>query len=89
MVITIAVGLANTTCGAVLLVAGIMKITGLAAFGQQIAAYQIISARFARLIGYVLPPVEIALGIAMLFVPLLAAAASFLFLSFFRCCSRR
>ncbi len=66
----------------VLLVAGAMKIGRLLIFGKQIAAYQVVPDFFARVAGYVLPPVEILLGISMLFVPRLAVLAIFLFTSF-------
>ena len=78
----IGVGIADVVCAIVLLAAGAMKLGRLSVFGQQITAYQIIPERLARVAGYVLPPIEVLLGISMLFAPQLAAAAVFLFSSF-------
>ena len=75
-------GIADTICAVALLVAGALKLGSLSVFGQQIAAYQVVPKRLAQFTGYVLPPVEIVLGVSMLFVPRLAAAAAFLFVSF-------
>jgi hypothetical protein len=77
-----AAGISGTVCGVVLLIAGAMKIGGMRVFGQQIVAYNVVPKRLARLTGYLLPPVEMALGISMLFAPWLAAVATFLFASF-------
>ena len=79
---SIGAGIANVVCAIVLLAAGAMKLGHLSVFGQQITAYQIIPERLARVAGYVLPPIEVLLGISMLFAPQLAAAAVFLFASF-------
>ncbi len=75
-------GIADTICAVVLLVAGGIKVSRLYSFGQQIVAYQILPRRLAHVLGYALPPAEIALGLSMLFVPRLAVAAAVLFISF-------
>src|SRR5712691_11012406 len=82
LVASTAAGIADTICAVVLLVAGALKLGRLSVFGQQVAAYQIVPERLARVAGYVLPPAEMALGISMLFVPRLAVAAVVLFVLF-------
>jgi uncharacterized membrane protein len=77
-----AAGIAGTVCGVVLLIAGAMKIGGMGVFGQQIAAYSVLPRRLARLAGYLLPPLEMTVGISMLFAPRLGAVAAFLFACF-------
>jgi hypothetical protein len=77
-----AAGIAGTVCGVVLLIAGVMKIGGMGVFGQQIVAYSVLPKRLARLAGYLLPSLEMTMGISMLFAPRLGAVAAFLFVSF-------
>jgi len=77
-----AAGIAGTVCGIVLLIAGVMKVGGMGVFGQQIVAYRVLPRRLARPAGYLLPPLEMTLGISMLFAPRLGAGAAFLFASF-------
>ncbi len=79
---SIGVGIANVVCAIVLLAAGAMKLGHPSVFGQQITAYQVFPESLARVAGHVLPPIEVLLGISMLLVPQLAAAAVFLFASF-------
>jgi hypothetical protein len=80
--VVITAGITGSICASVLLIAGLMKINSLALFGKQVAAYQIAPERISELVGYILPPAEIVLGIAMLFIPQLSAAAMLLFAAF-------
>jgi hypothetical protein len=77
-----AAGIADTMVAMVLIFAGAMKVGNLAIFGQQIAMYRIIPERFAGVVGRLLPPLEIAIGVSILFFPRLAAAGVVLFATF-------
>lgn len=76
------VGLASSICGTILVVAGFMKLGQLRLFGEQIVTYQVIPRRLARYAGYLLPPTEIATGLALPVIPALAPVAILLFSSF-------
>jgi len=75
-------GIADSICAVVLLAAGGMKLGDMRAFGQQIAAYQIIPHFLAGLAGYILPPIEIIAGILLLFAPRTGILSIALYVSF-------
>jgi hypothetical protein len=75
-------GAGDAICAAVLITAGIMKLGNLRGFGQQIHAYQVVPKFAAGILGYVIPPIEIAVGVGMLFTKFLAAGAAILFTVF-------
>lgn len=77
-----AAGIADAICASILLLAGAMKIGGLRAFGQQVAAYQVVPRRLSWFAGYALPPAEIIIGLALPFLPRLAVIAMVFFGSF-------
>ena len=78
----ISAGVADVICASVLFVAGFMKLGNLAAFGSQIGAYQVLPRRFSRLLGFLVPPAEIVVALAMIIAPKLSLLAAALFIAF-------
>lgn len=77
--------LARLTLGAVLLLAGALKVTSPAASAMAVRAYQILPYDFAGYLGYALPLVEILVGlllVAGLFTRAAAVAGGLLMLAF-------
>ncbi len=75
-------GIAATISADVLVIAGLLKIGSLSSFGKQIASYEIMPGSLATLSGYIIPPIEVGIGISLLFLPRVATGAAFLFMSF-------
>jgi methylamine utilization protein MauE len=76
------VGIVAAISATVLVIAGLLKIGSLSSFGKQIASYEIMPAGLATVSGYLIPPIEIGIGISLLFLPVIAAGAACLFMSF-------
>ena len=67
----------------ILVTAGVLKLGDLAGFSAQVAAYQIASRRLSLIIGHVLPPIEIAVGVGLLVTPrIFGVVAALLFVAF-------
>jgi Methylamine utilisation protein MauE len=75
-------GIAATISADVLVIAGLLKIGNLSSFGKQITSYEIMPSGLARLSGYIIPPIEVGIGISLLFLPKIAIGAACLFISF-------
>lgn len=74
--------LMDSLAGLTLIVAGIAKLGSMRLFGDQIAAYNVIPLAVTKPLGYLLPPLEVAIGITAIAFSSLAFAAAFCFVSF-------
>ena len=76
---------ARLVVGGVMLVAGALKVTDPDAAAAAVQAYRLLPSDLARIVGYALPPLEIALGVLLilgLFTRIAAIVSSLLLVAF-------
>ncbi len=75
-------GTAASACAAVLIVAGLLKVRERVDFGNQIMSYDLVPQVAARLLGQILPFLEILGGLALLVAPTAGYVCAVMFMAF-------